>query len=172
MGEPVETIRLHLEALVAIREHDLEQAAVLLRQAEDARPTASGTCGGKPFADFRDVDDVTASFFEVLATNGSYFWIPIDRVVSVEFHAPQRPRDLLWRKCEMTVRDGPDGEVCIPATYPETSAAQDNQLSLGRATDWSGGDEEAPARGRGQRIFLVDDEPIPIMQLTTLEFGT
>ena len=171
IADPAEPLRLHIEALVAIRDGDLAQAAELLAKAEETRQPVTGTSGESRFEDFRDVDDVTASFFEVLATNGSYFWIPIDRVVSIEFHPPKRPRDLLWRKCDMTVRDGPDGEVCIPTTYPGTRDASDDQLTLGRATDWVGGDGE-PARGRGQRTFLVGDEPVPIMQLTTLEFDT
>jgi type VI secretion system protein ImpE len=71
----------------------------------------------------------------------------------------------------MSVEDGPQGDVYLPAVYyaPAGDAA-DDQLRLGRGSDWLGGDG-APMRGRGQRMFLVGDEAIPIMQLESLEFA-
>ena len=66
----------------------------------------------------------------------------------------------------MVVRDGPDGEVYLPALYE--SEATSDALRLGRATEWS---ETPPVCGIGQRVFLVGDEGIPIHQLTTVEFA-
>ena len=81
---------------------------------------------------------MTASFFEVLTSTGKYFWIPLERVELVEFRPPERPRDLLWRPVHMIVRGGPDGEVYLPVLYAGSAADADDQIRLGRTTEWRG----------------------------------
>jgi type VI secretion system protein ImpE len=168
---PPEHLKLHIEASVLLREGKKAEAAELLAKAEEARPPIKGTLDGRAFEDMRDLDDLTASFFEVVTSNGKYYLIPLERVASVEFRAPQRPRDLIWRPAQMSVTDGPDGEVFLPTVYvPPVGASVDTAALLGRSTDWVGGDG-APVRGIGQRTFLVGDESVPIMQLGKLEFA-
>jgi type VI secretion system protein ImpE len=170
LGEPSLHLKRMLAALVQLRSGDAAGAVRALAEAEEARPPAAGREGAVPFTDFRDADDLCAGFFEVLTTTGKCFWVPTERVEEVQFHAPERPRDLFWRRATMSVRDGPDGEVYIPAIYVADAAAQPDPIRLGRATDWVGG-EGAPMRGLGQRVFLVGDEGRSVMELTTLAFG-
>jgi type VI secretion system protein ImpE len=171
LDAPPEHLKLHVEASVLLRESKVKEAAELLAKAEETRPAVKGTLDGRAFDDMRDLDDLTAPFFEVITSNGKYYLIPIERVASVEFRAPQRPRDLIWRPAQMSVVDGPDGEVFLPAIYvPPSGAAVDAAALLGRSTDWVGGDG-VPVRGVGQRTFLVGEESVPIMQLGKLEFG-
>jgi type VI secretion system protein ImpE len=158
---------LHLEASICLREGSQDEAVGLLASAEAERPRVVGTCNGRAFEDLRDLDDLTAGVFEVLTSNGKYYWIPIERVEQVEFRAPERTRDLLWRRARMIVRDGPDGEVFLPTLYAGSHAEPGDRFRLGRATDWRGGEGE-PVRGIGQRTFLVGDEACPIMELETL----
>jgi type VI secretion system protein ImpE len=162
-----ENMRLVLAALVAQREGDVAGAARLAAEAEAARPHVPGHAGEAAFDDFRDADDLCAGFFEVLTTTGKYFWIPTERVESIEFHPPKRARDLMWRRASMSVRSGPDGDVYIPAVYGSENAGLSDALKMGRETDWT---EEAPVRGVGQRVFLVGEEAIGAMDLVTLEF--
>jgi type VI secretion system protein ImpE len=164
LGEPTPVLKLYLEASILLRDGQHQEANRLLRQAEEQRPHPAGVCNGQPFADFRDLDDLTASFFEVYTSNGKYYWIPVEQVELVEFHKPARPRDLLWRRAHMIVRGGPDGEVFLPALYAGTHLESDDTLRLGRATDWSGGDG-TPVRGKGQRTFLVGEESLTILDL-------
>jgi type VI secretion system protein ImpE len=161
--------RLHLEASIAIREDDPSRAGTLLEQAEQQRPSVAGNCDGEAFDDMRDMDDMTASFFEVLTSTGKYYWVPMKDVELIEFHAPERPIDLVWRRAHMLVSGGPDGEVYLPAIYAATSDQDEDQLRLGRGTDWSGGDG-TPVRGRGQRMFLIGEQAKPIMQIKQLQF--
>ena len=70
----------------------------------------------------------------------------------------------------MIVAGGPDGEVYLPAIYPATRQAGDEQLRLGRGTGWLG-DEGQPVRGLGQRMFLIGDQDRSIMQLTEVTFA-
>lgn len=163
-------IRSYLEATIALREDNQEEATQLLKQAEEQRTKLSGQCEDTPFSDFRDLDDVTAGFFEVLTSTGKYYWVPMEHVQRMEFQPPERPTDLLWRSAHMDVSEGPEGEVYLPTIYAGTTALGDEQLKLGRGTDWSG-DEESVMRGVGQRTFLIGEEALPIMQLKSLEFG-
>jgi type VI secretion system protein ImpE len=156
-----------LEASIRIREGRSGEAVALLNEAERLRPKVSGVCDGRPFEDLRDVDDLTAPFFEILTSNGKYFWIPIERVELIEFYAPERPRDLLWRRVHMVVSGGPDGEVFLPTLYAGSATDPDERIRLGRMTDWRGGDG-SPVRGAGQRLFLVGDDGRGILELKQL----
>lgn len=156
-----------LEALAALRAGDRVRAAVAAKAAEAARPAVAGTLNGVRFDDFRDADDLCAGLFEVLTTTGKYYWIPTERVAAATFHAIRRPRDLFWRRCSMTVRDGPAGDVYLPALYLDPGPA-DERLRLGRETSWSDG---IPVRGRGQRVFVVGEAGVPILDLGSVEFA-
>jgi type VI secretion system protein ImpE len=169
LGLPELHLKLHLEASILIREGKPQDAVPLLEQAEELRPSVSGVCNGAAFDDFRDIDDLTAGFFEILTSTGKYFWIPVERFDVIEFREAQRPRDLLWRRAHAVVRGGPDGEVFIPAIYGGAFAESDNRLRLGRMTEWRGG-EGAPVSGVGQRMFVVGDEDRTIMELKELTF--
>lgn len=169
LEEPTEAQRLQLAALVALRAGDQAEAARQATAAEAARPRTPGTHNGQPFDDMRDVDDLLAGSFEVLTTTGKYFWIPTERVMSAEFHPPKRPRDLLWRRCSMSVASGPDGEVYVPAIYAPEDPMTD-LLRLGRETDWRQ-QEGGPVRGAGQRVFLLGEEDVAVMDLGTLRIA-
>ena len=167
---PTPVMKLHLEASILIREGELGEAAGKLAEAEEQRVKTGGVCGGEPFDDLRDVDDLTAPIAEVLTSNGKYYWIPWERIELIEFQAPQRPRDLLWRQAHLVVQGGPDGEVYLPALYAGTASVTDNPLRLGRATDWVVNDGE-PARGLGQRTLLFGESDRTILELTEIEFS-
>lgn len=169
LGEPSELLKLHLEASIALREQKLAEAAQKLAEAETKRVHVRGQCNGEPFDDFRDLDDMSASFLEVLTSTGKYYWVPLDRVEFMEFRAAERPKDLLWRRCNMKVNEGPEGEVFIPSLYPGTHRSEDEQLRLGRGTQWIE-TPGAPVRGIGQRVFLVGNADLSIMQLKEVVF--
>jgi type VI secretion system protein ImpE len=168
LADPTEAQRLQLAALVALREGNVAEAARQAEAAEAARPHPSGKHGDAAFDDLRDADDLLAGSFEVLTTTGKYYWIPIERVQTVEFHAPKRPRDLLWRRASMSVSEGPDGEVYLPAIYVADDPMTD-ALRLGRETDWRQSDN-GPVRGVGQRLFIVGEDAVPMMDLGNFRF--
>ncbi len=170
LGRPEGSTRLLLEASVLLREGAASEAAEIRARAEAEWPKVSGMCDDQPFDDFRDLDDMSFAFFEVFTSAGLYYWVPIDRVELIEFKAPERPRDLLWRPAHMIVRNGPDGEVFFPVLYPNANAAADENIRLGRVTQWQGGEDGTPVRGIGQRTFLVGEEAFPIMEMNTVTF--
>jgi type VI secretion system protein ImpE len=167
---PPPYLKRYVEASVHLRDKQLGEAKKLIDLAEEERPHVKGTCNGRPFDDLRDLDDLTAGVFEVLTSTGKFYWVPVERIQSIEFRKPERLRDLIWRRAAMSIEAGPDGEVFVPATYcPNGSEAAESAL-LGRITEWRGGDG-TPMRGIGQVTYLVGDESIPIMQLETITFA-
>jgi type VI secretion system protein ImpE len=170
LDKPGDRLQLHLKATIALREGNAAEAAELLEQAEKLTPQLSGRCGDASFEGFRDLDDLTSSFFEVYTSTGKYYWIPFEQVVSVEIRPIESPRDLLWRRASMVVRNGPEGDVYLPAVYAGTGAETDQNLWLGRGTDWRPQASNI-VRGVGQRMFLVGETDVPLHELTIIEFN-
>jgi len=173
LTQPGEHVQLYVQASAAFRAGDVDEAARFVEQAEEARPHVGGKCGAQSFDDFRDLDDMTGGMFEVLTSTGRYFWVPFESVASIEFDPPAHPLDLLWRPCAMSVREGPDGKVFLPAVYvvrAQDAAEVDDSARLGRRTDWLEASESGPVRGVGQRTFLVGEEARGMFELEDLEF--
>lgn len=168
LGEPTAALASILKAGVALRSGAAAEAAALASAAETLRPPVSGSVDGARFDDFRDADDLCAGYFEVLTTTGKYFWIPTDRIESIQFDPPKRARDLYWRRVTMSVRDGPDGVVYLPVIYADDRAGLSDDLRLGRATDWI--EDNGPVRGVGQRMFLAGQDLVSIMDVTEIVF--
>ena len=167
-------IHQRLESFVLLRDGKGKQAGDIAKQAEAARPELSGKCVVNSeeisFKDIRDLDDITASVFEVFTCTGKYYWIDMSQVERIEFVKPERPLDLIWRKARLVVREAFDAEVHIPAVYGNLTGA-DDATRLGRKTEWIGADEDA-VTGVGRRSFVLDGETeIDIMSIETIDFS-
>lgn len=169
LGEPEPTEQASLAALVALRAGDAEEARLKAEEAETLRPRVPGVAGSAAFDDFRDADDLHPGFIETLTSTGKYYWIPLSRIESMLFHPPKRPRDLVWRRCSMSVSSGPDGDVYIPVTYFADADTTDDAHRLGRETSWSD-EAHGPVRGKGQRVFLIGEDAVGIMDIESIEF--
>jgi type VI secretion system protein ImpE len=132
----------------------------------------SGTLNGKPFQSLSDADPRLGTRLEVFAA-GDYLWLPLHHIASVEIQAPKRLRDLLWTPA--IVRTGPAfkgkelGEVLLPVLSPLSWKHGDDQVRLGRCTDWED-DGDSNVVPLGQKIFAVDEDEIPILEIRHLEF--
>lgn len=132
----------------------------------------SGTLNGQPFESIVDADPRIGPRLELFAA-GAYLWIPFEHIVSIEIETPKRLRDLLWTPA--LVRTGPQfedrelGEVLIPVLYPFSYASPNDAVRLGRETHWQEveGGEPIPL---GQKMFLVDGEEFPLLEIRKLEF--
>lgn len=133
----------------------------------------AGTLNGEPFTSLVDADPRIGARLELFAA-GAYLWIPFEHIVSIEIEAPKKLRDLLW--VPALVRTGPDfkerelGEVLVPVLYPDSSADPNDSVRLGRETYWREveGGEPIPV---GQKVFLVDGEEFPLLEIRKLEFA-
>jgi type VI secretion system protein ImpE len=169
LGTPTEAQHASLAAIVAWRAGDRETASRQADIAETCRPKTQVRIGEQTYLDFRDADDLCGGNLEVLTTTGNFYWLPISGIETILFHPPRRPRDLAWRRADVSVARGPDGTVYLPALYADVDSPASDALRLGRETVWT---DIAPVCGSGQRVFLAGDQGLGIMELTELRFGS
>ena len=168
LADPTETQRLQLAALVALRAGDLAEASRQAEAAEADAPARAGQAGRYGIRRSARRGRSAGRQLRSAHDDRQVFLIPTERVQTLEFHPPKRPRDLLWRRASMTVADGPDGEVYLPAIYAADDATTD-ALRLGRETDWRE-TEGGPVRGVGQRLLIVGEDAVPMMELGSFRF--
>jgi type VI secretion system protein ImpE len=131
-----------------------------------------GTIDGRPFESIEDADPRVGARLELFAA-GAYLWIPFEHIEKIEIQAPKRLRDLLW--VPALVRTGPAfrgtelGEVLLPVLSPFSFKHSDDNVRLGRATEWT--EADGMAVPSGQRTFTVDDEDVPILEIRNIEFA-
>ena len=163
---------LYFSALHAERvRHDLF-ARKEYPSAPVSENSRGGTLNGNPFESIEDADPRIGARLELFAA-GAYLWIPLEHIESIEMQPPRRLRDLLW--IPALVRTGPAfrgtelGEVLLPVLSPFSWRQADDNLRLGRSTDWQEVDgQNVPF---GQRMFSVDGEDIPILEIRKVEFA-
>jgi type VI secretion system protein ImpE len=168
-------VLLYRSALYAERQRqDLFTRGEYPKRAGSPGPAREGTFNRKPFSSFADADPRVGNRLELFAA-GSYLWLPLEHVASVEIAPPKRLRDLLWTPAAVRTTPSFKGaelaEVLLPVLAPFSWQHSDEAVRLGRATVWEqrdGSDEELPF---GQKMWLVDDEEIPFLELRSLEFN-
>jgi type VI secretion system protein ImpE len=169
-------VLLYRSALYAERQRQdvFDRGEFPNEQAEDDSPDRGGTANGKSFSYFADADPRTGAKLEIFAA-GNYLLLPIEHVASIDIPPPKKLRDLIWTPA--AVRTTPAfkgtelGEVLLPVLAPFSWKHPDEAVRLGRVTVWEkpqGGEYQIPF---GQKMWLVDDEEIPFLELRALEFN-
>jgi len=137
-----------------------------------ASPQAvAGTLNGQPFETLEDGDPRIGPRLEIYAA-GSYLWIPFQHVESIEIPPPKRLRDTIWTPA--LVRTGAAfkmtelGEVLLPVLCPFSFRHADDNVRLGRVTVWE--EAEDVVVPFGQKMFLMDDQEIPFLEVRKIEF--
>lgn len=169
ISQPTEELQRRLRALVALREESFDEALATLNEAESLRQRRDGTANGQAFSDCRDLDDLLGSIVEVLTSNGTYYWVPMERIEFIEFHPVKHARDQLWRGARIEVDGKIEGEVYVPVLYPGSVQNADPRVRLGRTTDWTS-PCEGIVRGQGQKMWLFGDDAVPLLQVGTIDF--
>ena len=147
---------LRLEAIKHYAAGETAKGDEVLLQANSDTPDVKAKLNGKEIEGLRDGDELFGTIIEVFGSGGIYCWVPLEQVESITMEAPRSPRDALLAPVTLAIRNGPAGDVLIPAVYPGSASAGDDALRLGRAADWSA-DEDRPLRGVGGRVFLDRD---------------
>jgi type VI secretion system protein ImpE len=169
-------VLLYRSVLYAERQRqDLFSRAELPEQRDDAESDRGGMLNGRQFSFFSDSDPRIGPRLELFAA-GNYLLLPLIHVASIQIEPPKRLRDLLWTPA--VVRTTPSfkgtelGEVLLPVLAPFSWRHSDESVRLGRMTVWEkpeGSDYQVPF---GQKMWLVDDEEIPFLELRALEFNS
>ncbi|OWV80461.1 nitrogen fixation protein [Rhizobium sp. R635] len=163
---PSELDKLALRLGIAHREGNAREARTTLEALETLRGERPLIWNGKAISDFRDLDDRIPHALEVIMTGGGYLWIDFAKIAAVSIEPIARPRDLAFRRAELSLIDGAAASVLLPAVYHGTG--KDATLRLGRETEWI---EEATGitTGRGQRCFLAGDDLVSFHDTQELE---
>ena len=168
LREPPGYVDLHIAAINQIRQGQLKEARATLDQAEEERPAITGNINGKKFIDFRDYDDLVAPVLELIVKD-KYVWLPFEQIKRLEVTPPKVLRDLLWTNARIEATDGTIGDVYIPSLYAGTSDSENDQLRLGRMTDWKQIDADL-YRSFGLRVFAAGGEEKSLFEATKVEF--
>jgi len=165
--DPPAHLRERLALLAALAGGDLAAAAAARTAAEAAAPALRGEINGRPLRALRDQDDVLGSVLEVFA-GGRCLWLPLEHLRSAACEPPRHLLDLIWRPLRLVDAAGVTASVHLPALYAGSGGAADDELRLGRGTDWL--DQGAAIwRGVGQRVLTYADGEEALQALGVLE---
>jgi len=169
LGEPQEWIAKLAEAARLLGEGKIAEAAQLRAAAFESAPAASGKLNGAPFEWIADADVRMGPVCEAML-NGKYYWIPFERLSRIEVEAPTDLRDLIWAPAKLTFQNGGEQVAFLPARYPGTELAEDDELRLSRKTEWRdlGADTHV---GMGQRMFATDVGETAILEARAIELN-
>lgn len=140
-----------------------------------AKQGVGGARNGGSFAEICDADERIGESLEVFVA-GSYTWISLEQIAAIEIPKPKRLRDLLWTPAMVTTT--PEfssmelGEVLLPVLCPLSWKHSDDAVRLGRSTVWEeGGEGEPEFVPFGQKMFFIDGQEVPILELGRIELA-
>ncbi|MBI3655369.1 MAG: hypothetical protein HY232_03000 [Acidobacteria bacterium] len=170
LTEPPAYVDHLLGAINRMREGNGAAAREQLDKAEEERPALCGRFNGRPFEDFRDCHDLFGPILELIVKE-KYTWLPFEQIRQIEIAPPKQLRDLLWTPARIEASDGTLGEVYLPALYPGSSEHPNDQVKLGRRTEWKKSEKTGMDSAYGLRLFLIGEEDKTILEVRTLQFG-
>lgn len=168
IGEPEQWLALLLQALKLTAEGRHEQAQALREQAFEQAEAVAGSIDGTPFEWLADADPRLGPCLEIII-NGGYSWVPFSRLRELKFEPPTDLRDKIWAPVEVTWTNGGKAIGFIPCRYPGSERADDDDLVLGRKTEWV--DAAAGTQiGCGQRMLATDAGDYPLLDARLISF--
>lgn len=162
---------LRLAAIAHLRTNDLATARERFARADAEARRVAGKIDTHAFEEIRDTDERLGPVIEAYA-GGRCLWIGFEEVRRLVAEPIREPLDLLWRPVRYEDARGNDAMVYLPALYAGSASSTDDELRLGRKTEW---EETAagPLAGRGQRIWSATSSDgeveVPLLDLHVLE---
>jgi type VI secretion system protein ImpE len=151
-----------------LRENRIAEARKSLDKVEADRPAFACRINGEESGDFRDYNDLTMCVFEAIIKD-SYAWLPFEHIEKIDFLPAKSLRDMFWIQAEVEMINGTKGEMFLPALYVESFKNDNDQIRLGKVTDWRDLGEDIYV-GEGVRTFQYEGGYIPISKIETIEF--
>ncbi len=169
-GEPEQWVALLMEALKLTAQGQHGKSQQLRAMAFEAAPSTSGVIDGQPFEWIADADTRLGPVLEAIV-NGRYYWIPFHRILKIQIDKPADLRDLVWMPAHFAWANGGETVGMIPTRYPGSEASEDNQIRMGRKTDWAELAEDMHA-GLGQRMLATDAGEHSLMDVREVQLNT
>ena len=158
----------HIEAFMKLRvemnqddKQNLSNTSLIL---ENERPKVSVKLNEHDVAEIRDLDDTLGGFIEIFGTDGKYYIAQLSNIDYIHFKPVQSLIEQVWRRVELSIKDGPCGEAHIPLVYANSETDAEK---LGRETDWQEITTEVMT-GVGQKMWFVNDQAMPMSDFRTL----
>ncbi|ELR64599.1 Protein of avirulence locus ImpE [Photobacterium marinum] len=151
---------------IAMREKDDQILKENANKLEESRRDIAVEINGYQKDVVRDLDDSFAGYLEVFGTDGKYYLIPFEDLISLSLKPVTSLVELCWRKAEIDIKGGMSGEAFIPVTY---LGSDTDALKLGRETDWFSIEEADVWFGKGQKMLLSGDDAIPLSQISRIQ---
>jgi type VI secretion system protein ImpE len=167
-GEPPEWVPLMVQACSHFSKGEYTAALKLRGQALEEAPGVSGTCNGTPFDWMMDGDTRLGPLMEIIM-QGTYYWVPQQRIRELTFTAPTHLRDRVWVPVDVTFEGGGASHAFMPVRYPGAHAWKNPAEQLAKATEWDS-PEEGIYLGRGQRVFMTPDAEVPMLDAREITF--
>lgn len=165
-GEPSPWIALQLQSLALLGDDQLRESADARAKAFELAPTTAGTMNGDTFEWIADADSRLGPVLEVFL-NGAYYWVPFDRIASIDVEPPSDARDLVWLPAQFQWSNGGEAMGLIPVRYPGSELSDDPAIRMARKTEWREVGTDAYV-GLGQRILSTDGPEIGLLELREL----
>lgn len=131
---------------------------------------ATGTLNGNPFLTISDADPRIGEKLELFVA-GEYLWMSLSDVRRLQLPAPRRLRDLLWLPAEVAAVPSLQAfvldDVWLPMMAPLTWRHHDEEVKLGRISDWQQ-DQHGEIAPFGIKTYLVDGLEIPLAEFRDL----
>jgi type VI secretion system protein ImpE len=169
LGEPDPWFAPLVQSLSVAAQGQPDEAARMRQQALEAAPTCSGTLNGEPFEWIADGDARLGPCLE-LVISGRYYWVPFQRVRTLEIEAPADLRDFVWAPAQITWANGGEAVGLIPTRYPGSESAEDPALRLARRTEWHEQTDQAYF-GLGQRAFITDSAEVALLDVRNISLN-
>ncbi|GAA5217846.1 type VI secretion system accessory protein TagJ [Corallincola platygyrae] len=113
----------------------------------------------------RDGDDTFSQFLECFGTNGHYYLLAVDQIEKMSFLPVSSLIENVWRRVQLTVKDGLSGEVFVPLTYVNSET---ESQKLGRETDWLSLCGGLIYEGVGLKTWLVGEEGMTLQAISSI----
>jgi len=159
----------YVEAVKQVAEGNSENAIRLLEKAQESVPNQEALVNGECCDGFGDGDDVLRPFLEA-TIEGAYCWVPWQSIRSLSLIPPKYLRDLFWMPARLELENGRVGETYLPVLYAGSHLSTDDQIRLGRVSEWRT-DRPGLSLGIGQRIFVAGDADRAMLDISELEFN-
>jgi type VI secretion system protein ImpE len=163
LGEPLPWVALLVQALAVSAQDHHAEAERLRADAREQAQAVPGTVDGQAFEWIADADARLGPVVEAVI-DGRYYWVPFERIRSLELEAPTDLRDVVWIPAHLVLANGGDTAALLPSRYPGSETDPDGLIQLARKTHW---DEIRPGvfHGRGQRMLTTDSGEYPLLDV-------
>ncbi|MBW2706080.1 MAG: hypothetical protein JRD84_07205, partial [Deltaproteobacteria bacterium] len=119
---------------------------------------------------FSETDTRLTCFLEAFV-HERYVWLPLEMLRELTLPEPQTLLDLLWASAQITMQGGLTLNCFLPVLYPDSFQQEDDQLKLGRMTDWTDLGSGFH-QGFGQHVYQVGDDDVAILEIREAVFNS